>query len=101
MGYGEESPQNFEHFGITTVEAMSAGCVPVVIDKGGQKEIVADGCGFRWNTIQDMVEKTELLIKNPNKADEIRKKSVERGCAFCKENFHKKFSEYVLEVLNA
>src|SRR6266540_1694231 len=27
-----------EHFGITIVEAMSAGCVPVVHDSGGPKE---------------------------------------------------------------
>src|SRR5260370_39614653 len=29
-----------EHFGITVVEAMSAGCVPVVHDSGGPKEII-------------------------------------------------------------
>ena len=101
MGYGEESPQNFEHFGITTVEAMSAGCVPVVIDKGGQREIVSDGFGFRWNTIREMVEKTEWLVKNPAEAERIREKAIKRGSLFCKENFHKKFSDYVLEVLNA
>src|SRR5207244_4356244 len=28
-----------EHFGITVVESMSAGCVPVVHDSGGPKEI--------------------------------------------------------------
>ena len=35
-------PYKCEHFGITTVEAMSAGCIPVVINKAGQKEIVSD-----------------------------------------------------------
>lgn len=29
-----------EHFGITTVEAINYGCIPLVHDSGGQKEIV-------------------------------------------------------------
>ena len=44
-GYGEcdERPELSEHFGMATVEAMSAGCIPVVINKGGQPEIVEHG----------------------------------------------------------
>ena len=40
-----------EHFGITIVEAMAAGCVPVVNDSGGPPEIVSDDVGYRWNSI--------------------------------------------------
>ena len=39
----ERHPDRYEHFGITTVEAMSAGAVPVVIDAAGQVEIVEHG----------------------------------------------------------
>ena len=39
----ERHPDRYEHFGITTVEAMSAGAVPVVIDAAGQAEIVEQG----------------------------------------------------------
>jgi len=41
-GWGEDDryPGRFEHFGIVTREAMSAGCIPVVIGKAGQIEIV-------------------------------------------------------------
>jgi len=47
-----KTPLDVEHFGITTVEAMAAGAVPVVIDKGGQREIVDDGInGFRWKNL--------------------------------------------------
>ncbi len=39
----------FTFSGMTTPEAMSAGCVPVVIRKGGQPEIVRHGLdGFLW-----------------------------------------------------
>ncbi|MCX7840964.1 MAG: glycosyltransferase, partial [Anaerolineae bacterium] len=56
-GFGEDEerePIKFEHFGITTVEAMASGCVPVVINKGGQSEIVQHGRnGFLWNTLPE------------------------------------------------
>ena len=39
----ERHPDRYEHFGIATVEAMSAGAVPVVIDAAGQIEIVEQG----------------------------------------------------------
>lgn len=32
---------------VTLVEAMAAGCIPVVLDNGGPAEAVAEGCGFR------------------------------------------------------
>ena len=61
-GYGIDEvkhPENAEHFGMTTVEAMSAGCIPVVINCGGQKEIVAEDMnGFLWKSIDDLVSQT-------------------------------------------
>ena len=34
----EVHPVRFEHFGITTVEAMAAGAVPIVLAGGGRGE---------------------------------------------------------------
>ena len=62
-GFGEDlekHPDRAEHFGMSTVEAMSAGCVPVVFAGGGQLEIVQSGiktafCGKKpmtWKNIQ-------------------------------------------------
>jgi glycosyltransferase involved in cell wall biosynthesis len=63
LGEDEEArPERTEHFGIVTVEAMGAGCVPIVIRKGGQPEIVEHGvCGFLWDTLEELKEYTELL----------------------------------------
>jgi glycosyltransferase involved in cell wall biosynthesis len=33
-------PKRFEHFGISIVEGMASGCIPVVYDTGGPKEFV-------------------------------------------------------------
>jgi glycosyltransferase involved in cell wall biosynthesis len=55
-------PELNEHFGITTVEAMSAGCVPVVVNRGGQPEIVEHGVsGFLWNTLDELRQFTRQL----------------------------------------
>jgi glycosyltransferase involved in cell wall biosynthesis len=61
-GYSEDehkTPWANEHFGMTTVEAMAAGCVPVVIDRAGQKEIVRENVdGFRWTSPAQLLERT-------------------------------------------
>jgi len=65
-GYGQDeakAPWSSEHFGMTTVEAMAGGCVPVVIDKAGQKEIVREGVdGFRWSTPEQLIARTVELV---------------------------------------
>jgi len=65
-GWGEddeEHPERFEHFGITTCEAMSAGCIPVVIAKAGQNEIVSDGVdGFTFLTEEELARKTAAVM---------------------------------------
>ncbi len=101
MGLNETNPENFEHFGITTVEAMSAGCVPVVINKGGQKEIVTDGAGFRWDSLEELVKRTEWLIKNPDEAEKIRQASIERSRFFTGKIFEDRLKDILSEVAHA
>jgi glycosyltransferase involved in cell wall biosynthesis len=65
-GYGVDATKNpelTEHFGISTVEAISAGCVPFVVGKGGQKEIVTNDALY-WNTPQELAAKTSNWIKS-------------------------------------
>jgi glycosyltransferase involved in cell wall biosynthesis len=67
-GVGEDElahPERFEHFGITTVEAMAAGCVPIVLGKGGQPEIVRSGVdGILWCTEDALVSETVSLARD-------------------------------------
>lgn len=59
------NPYLLEHFGITTVEAMSAGCIPIVINKGGQKEIVDEGVnGYKWNSIDELIRKSKIVLED-------------------------------------
>jgi len=61
----DNNPELFEHFGVATAEAMAAGCVPVVVNKGGQPEIVQHGVnGFLWNTLEELKHYTTLVARD-------------------------------------
>ena len=68
-GLGEDesaNPERSEHFGMSTVEAMAAGCVPVVIRRGGQPEIVEQGAsGFLWDTLEELAGYSRRLATQP------------------------------------
>lgn len=53
-----------EHFGITIVEAMAAGCVPIVHDSGGPREIVTPDVGFRWEEPALAAQQVRILAEN-------------------------------------
>lgn len=99
-GYGEDIekyPEMAEHFGISTVEAMGAGAVPVVINSGGQKEIVTDGeNGLLWNTQEELIQQTKRLVKDKKLLYEFSQKAMLRAKDFSKE----KFCEAVQYLIN-
>lgn len=59
-----KNPELTEHFGISTVEAISAGCTPLVVPYGGQREIVTDPA-LHWRTIDELLAKTKQQISAP------------------------------------
>lgn len=66
FGEDEDMPERNEHFGISTVEAMAAGCVPIVINKGAQPELVQHGVsGFVWNSLDELRHYTALVARDP------------------------------------
>ncbi len=90
-GYSEDDPTKMEHFGISTVEAMAGGCVPVAIGKGGQREIVEDGrSGYLWESLDGLNRATLKLIRNEGLRKQMGKESILRAKYFSKENFQNK-----------
>lgn len=58
-------PMLVEHYGISVVEAMAQGCIPVVIGKGGHKETVDhEKNGYHWNTKEELQMVLILLMEN-------------------------------------
>lgn len=88
-GFKETKPENMEHFGISTVEAMASGCIPVVFDGGGQTEIVTDGVnGYTWKTKKELIDKTMIAIKE---GSTLREKIIRRAKDFSKDVFNQAF----------
>jgi glycosyltransferase involved in cell wall biosynthesis len=76
-----------EHFGITIVEAMSAGCVPVVNNTGGPREIVSDDSGYKWNVTDQAVEQVSSLIRDDRLRSRLSQVATSRAKQFRPEVF--------------
>jgi glycosyltransferase involved in cell wall biosynthesis len=98
-GFGENEstkPTFVEHFGISTVEAMAAGCVPIVINKGGQREIVQHGVnGFLWDTLEELKEYTRLLINDDQLRARMASAARERAQLYSREMFVENFIQLI------
>lgn len=80
---GEARPADLEHFGMTTVEAMGRGAVPVVIRAGGQTEIVAEGRdGYLWSTLDDLTARTTELMAAPELRRRVGEAARSRSLEF-------------------
>ena len=105
-GYGvdaEAAPERLEHFGMVTAESMSWGCVPVVVDFGGQPEIVQnDRNGFLWRTLPELAERTMQLVNQPALREKLAAGAIERASTFGLDRFRRQLDAMVdaeLELL--
>lgn len=101
-GFGADEltqPERTEHFGMSTVEAMSASCVPVVIGKGGQKEIVSHGeSGYLWTSPDELVEHTASLIASPERMRALQPRARERSRSFDRTHFSDALRSFIREI---
>ncbi|MCX6724523.1 MAG: glycosyltransferase, partial [Candidatus Shapirobacteria bacterium] len=97
FGFDEaKEPEKMEHFGITTVEAMAAGCVPIVINKGGQKEIVKEGeNGLLWEKETDLIAKTLKLMGDQKEWQTLSKKAQKKSQDFSEKVFYQRIKEII------
>lgn len=98
-GFGEDlikHPEYAEHFGISTVEAMGAGAVPIVINAGGQKEIVKDKKnGLLWNTLRELQDKTLWVIREKRIWQRLSVSAKSLSITYSKENFYENVDEII------
>lgn len=72
-------PERLEHFGISVVEAMSAGALPLVCANGGPAELVADGVtGFQWRSETELAEKSLYALNLPADRSEWMRSEAQR-----------------------
>jgi glycosyltransferase involved in cell wall biosynthesis len=93
-------PDEAEHFGIATVEAMGASCVPVVIASGGQREIIQDGVnGYLATNLSEFVQKTVTLAQREEMLLAIGRNAKQRSLAFSRSAFDRQITQVVSQCL--
>mgnify|MGYP005850130751 FL=1 len=101
-GCGEDpctKPELFEQFGMTIVEAMACGAVPVVINGGGPAEIVQDGVsGHLFDTPAQLKQRTLNLINNLHDLEELRDNAIKRAADFNRNRFETEIDRIISEV---
>lgn len=94
-------PRHQEHFGIATVEAMMAGCVPLVAKAGGQTEIVENGVsGVLCSDMDAMVAQSVELARDEVSRARMAERARERGKAFHASVFDRAIGDTVRGLLN-
>lgn len=95
-GFGvDESkhPDRVEHFGMAVAEAMAYGVIPLVVNRGGLREIVQHGLsGYVWETVDELVQQAHHLTRNETSAA-LSRAAYERSRHFSRARFAEKLQE--------
>ncbi len=88
-GFNDESdPASFEHFGISIVEGMSMGVIPVVLNQGGPAEIVTESSGIVVGNMKGFINASvHLLLMDSHRRDALSAIARERAKLYSEESF--------------
>lgn len=103
-GYGVDAaahPEALEHFGMTTVEAMAGGAVPVVIGRGGQPEVVQDGVtGYLWMDTRTLVDRTRRLMDEDTLRERLGRSARQASHRFDRDSFARTLEQLLGPVID-
>jgi GT2 family glycosyltransferase/SAM-dependent methyltransferase len=92
------SPEKAEHFGITVVEAMARGCIPLVFSQGGPAEIVESGIsGLTFDSMPELLSTTARVISEwtGDQLDSMRSAAISRALMFDIEYFNRSWRRLI------
>ncbi|HVW01750.1 MAG TPA: glycosyltransferase family 4 protein [Planctomycetaceae bacterium] len=86
-------PQCCEHFGIAILEAMSAGCVPVVFARGGAVDFVEHGRnGFLFLDADQAGRQIAWLLQHPAERERMAERAIETSRRYRYEDFRERLA---------
>lgn len=81
-------PSRSEGLGLTAIEGMARGCVPVVSDRGGLPEVVTPQCGL-IHRAEDSAHMAEKIVEAASHLTQLSRGGVERSKDFSAEKYRK------------
>lgn len=90
----QRTPEWEELFGISLIEGMAVGCVPLTTNHPGPKEIITDGVDgliCEEGKIEELIKKTKSLTQDEFEA--MQQKAIERGQSFSSANMAQKWEK--------
>lgn len=88
-----------EHFGISTVEAIAAGCIPVVPNSGGQKEIVPFE-NLRFDFFDEIPSIINNLLVKKEESEVIKKQLIKHIDKFSESMFKKNINDIIKNIFD-
>lgn len=92
----EKYPGLLEHFGMTLVEAMSYGCIPLAPNIGGYSETIENGySGFHFKDKENAIEILSQLIKDEKRTKKISSNARKEAKKYSLERMKKEIDEAI------
>lgn len=99
LGVSSNKPHKLEHFGITVVEAMKGGMIPIVHDSAGPAEILKDFPDLKFKTIRELSQITQNFSTLPSELLELeRDKLLDVSKKFTVQNFKYDVLSHIMEL---
>lgn len=92
-------PSKQEHFGMSIVEAISAGVIPLAFNGGGPRETITSGVnGFLWNNPDELQAYTRRLIVDNELREQMTVAAQASSGRFTRSNFLRRMDAIIARL---